>query len=724
MAEKPLGPISYTEEGRGTSAVDESYRARLVAQGLDIGKTVLDESIKASVTGDMLDVIGSMDNTVKSADINPAITYGEGTRERYLANRLDRLQSVIAQGNTNQRDLAEIQIKSILAEAQRKYPWLYSDLQSRAGQVIAGSAELDALGLGDSARKEQATQAQQMYDDMVDFSQQAWKEDGTGGLGIDPAIGVGTPQWNFEYARRSKLRTEIVNQQIQTAMAMNNAAADLNDDTFYDTLLGTLTGKYSLNAGSQEAIRQEFGYYKLLEEIHKGKDGDINYIRDWQQLYGNQMLSYVQIKREELDAFFMQNIRPDQENSPRGKTLRKRLDDIKLQYDALEAALKTDLESLPDSIRFAESVMAANQFVQYQDLPPQAQTAYEMLSTPSGQFIIDMIKDSNFPDAMAIMANVQKLGTNMFLESAGHLIGPNATPTNRAAEVYNMSPGAMGITSVTSPSAINSAIRSRHANPGDNYIVETKNPKEEAIAAISSMDTSLGLWRQASQQQGPFATAEGAATALTGFNYGLHTLVTQDQNYDEVNTAVLDQLASKDIWEAVSTAGDGPFANQRMAFGQTAQDFYALTRPAERRIAAKATYNDTVIGGEPLAALALVDVNAIKSGSFRWVIQEDALKRAIEKERRPAKAGRIGAGRELASDARNRVVKRINDTMTAIQGELEQQIAIESMLDRATSPSAEQRNRGGDFKNYFLGIGDDSPVVWSEIFNYTEGSMY
>ena len=128
-------------------------------------------------------------------------------------------------------------------------------------------------------------------------------------------------------------------------------------------------------------------------------------------------------------------------------------------------------------------------------------------------------------------------------------------------------------------------------------------------------------------------------------------------------------------------------------------------------------------GGQSLADLAYIDVDGIKNGQFRWVVQEDALQKAIAIRQQTLGVDRP-SGRAPVKEARSEIMTEIENNMNQIKQEVNQQIAIESMLDRAISPTADQRRRGDEYRTYFLGINDDSQLVWSKIFKYTEGSMY
>ena len=262
MAE--LGPIQYTNVNQGTRVVDRSLESRAVAQGLDIVKKTVDEGIKAKVTGDMLDAI---DETSSEVKVYEPAEFTPGSREAYLSSKLDRLNSVIEQGDVSRQTWAQMQVDRVLAEAQTKYPWMFDELQSRAGAVKAGSARLKQLGIDDAARSDAAKMAQEEYDTIVDHGRLDWEN---GGLGIPDEIDPRSEYWIQMYDKRQALRNHQETGTRLAGMAVANAQLDIHSPGNFERLSTELQGRISLISASYEGIKERNNWRVYLGEVRKG----------------------------------------------------------------------------------------------------------------------------------------------------------------------------------------------------------------------------------------------------------------------------------------------------------------------------------------------------------------------------------------------------------------------------------------------------------------------
>jgi hypothetical protein len=721
MAE--LGTIPPVDLNAGIRPIDRSAETRLFAQGLETAKTVVNESIKGSVTKDMMgaiDDIASVDRQIES-DGSPTV-YGEGTREAYLTSRLDRLQNVIKQGKTSQVTLAQNQVKEILGEAQYKYPWLYEELQSRAGQVMAGSSRLEELALLDAANKQAAKMASGEYDAIVKQAQDLWKD---GGYGINPAIEVGSPQFNALYRERSKLRAQSEDQIRQTTMKMVNAEQDLNNDDTYYGLIAGMSGEYSAANAAIENLRQGTGFNQLAIEIGKGANANVELIRQYHQgLIGTMGPEIAKIQAG-MNEWWDNFVGPEWEATTRGQRLRKRFDDQVATFNLISSGLSAEMDSIPSAMQFIDSVMAVQQMVQYQKLDEPGRQAADWLTSPAGKEITKLSVSGVMPDSQILNQRLGVMTTDIMKQRWPDFVGAGTGPTADQVIQYNSS-GVYGVTTGMSPSDINKRIRARVASSESTGIVPASNQREEILLALDSADKHLMYWKAALDGGSSKDSPKFAADRLTGLNHSLNIVNLDDQNYAEVSEALLPAFAMPEIKELILAVGDSANTNERQALGDSLMEFYASTEPQTRRASASQKYTNTLVSSVPLSSIAKIDVMMLGENKFRWkndkALVTQAAQNRVNRTATPqqftgAKMPALNSSYTLAQ-AVTEVENEINAYMRDIATEVTQQIAIQQNIDLARSESIDQV-QGQEFKDYFLGTNDSGNLLWSDVFNYT-----
>lgn len=723
MAEKDLGSIPYTNVNQGTRVVDRSAEARAIGQGLSVAKTTIDEAVKASVTGDMLQAIEDTESVVPEI---PAMEFDPNSQEAQLITKMDRLTAVIEQGKVSQQTAAQMKIDNILANAQINYPWLYDELQRRAGAVQAGSARMTQLGIDDSLRAAAAKQAQKQFDEIYGHATASWK---SGGLGIDPSIDPRSSYWARLYSYRQGLRNieETAAVELGNALARANLAVYGQDPDVYLALEKNLQGEFSTVGATLEGIRLTHEYDKYFEERNKGINGDLAYIEKWKGLYADEMKQDILRAKLSLENSFYNEISkiPDLLETSRGKQLKTRFDSVITAFDAM----MSNIEQLKDDIPNAEQALARGMALLATDaftrVPAAGQEEIAFFTSGPGAKMLELSALIKNPSGITL-PNQVAISQQSYLAQAFPALNPNNPnfPIIQQLAFYN-STGALNIPPGAGAAEIQSAIRAAQVDPNATFVLPTRNTEEQKILALHEEELHMQLLR-IGRTVIKDADHEYANNALLGLTHSISFLNTSP-NPPNVQDQVLNSLADGALLNAINISLATGVDGRRQAFGAEASEFYYSTNPLKVREEAGLHYQEGRVGNKALSELVKIDVTALGKGDFKWVIDDEVLAEAARFRLIDRLGGNRQPGEKEIEASIRRTEQVINEEMQMILNKINHQIAIERAIAKAQAPSIAALRMEDDWTAHFLGTGgaeQDQRRAWANYFNYTEtGSL-
>lgn len=720
-----LGTINYVNENQGTQRIDRTAEAKALGQVGQVAVKVANEAIKADVTNDMVDSLNEAVENAQAVEVVEPVAWAEGTREAYLANRMDRLQSVIQQGKHSQVTAAENQIKTIMAEAQAKYPWLYDDLQRRAKQVIQGSVQMSKLGTADAVASANAKEAQNAYKQIIDHATTSWDK---GGLGMNAALDPSHPAWIREYNDRQALRDNEERSARLTGAALANANITLNNPDSIVVLRETLQGDISNMRKMYTDTMSATGWYEVLSRVGSEKAEDIQYVAQWNEQQKPLLLQQLRMQAAEQRNLLQTsgNYDPNMWLTDQGKQYKAMWDDAVSEIDQVIELITATGDDFPSAAAQVERIMAV-----------RGMNTFNGLDEPHKQFLAW----SNGP-ARGMLENVAALKTaegvklldnyaytaRTMMSAASDLWAENptnitplpgrSTPGMQAAAAFN-STGALQIPPGANGTTVRQAIRARFADPNASWVVPTSTEMDQHVASLQNMELHRSLFDQV-EQTVDGASPEYASDVLLGMTYSLvykNGAMTEPANLEQ---ATLNILADPSMSRVLDAAGQGP---KRAAFAAEAEEFYVRTEPSRRRGAAGDLYRNTVLANTynskiTVADVALVSEAALNEGEFNWEIDGAKLKEAA-KASAATGVGFMTSEADVQREMR-KLETKVRETMDQIKAEVDNQINIEMNIAKAKGTV-----RPMTYKAFFEGEGDpaaNEQGYWYDLFNYKAAS--
>lgn len=709
-----LGNIQYTNVNAGTRVVDRTQEARAIDQGLGAAKKVIDDTIIGGVTDDMNEALE--DQAAASAslanELPPEMQFPEGSTEAYLENRVERLQAVIAQGQSSARTSAQMQIQGILADAKVNYPWLYDKLQARASSVMAGSQEMTQLGIDDSLRTSAAQTAQDQYDALVKDARAEFPK----GLGIPESIPINSPEFKELYAKRSHLRNNYTTNQVLTTMDMSNAQYVFNNPVALAALNEQIFGETGSLQGTFQKMRSTYKFWEVMEQVNKGSKGNLEFINNWALTYGEPWKQELVSLKAKMQAG-IENIEPAAQVDPRGQNMVKTMKDRMAIIDNMISTVNSMQGNVPSAIQQLDTSMAVLRNSSFQRLPESGQAFYAWIEDGPGKAIIEIMAEAKNPEGINLLNNIALASQSFMKGSHPEFFDPTHPEYmgNLQTSIFHTT-GSLNLPDSPSSEEVTAGIRDRLSGTDPTFIMPTRNNEEMTIAALKNMEEHKNLWAEAKRVI-PNAGADYANNALLGTTYSLEYL---NSNLDQPKNAdndVLRMLSDGTLDTAVDVSLENGPSGERNAFAVAASEFYAKTKPEERKQEMRNMYrNDRLFGTDvTLAQVVKVDVTALERGEFKYKIDNEALKPVVA---RLATRGRVTGSLQRAQDL-------VNEKMNQIQQEMQQQIQIEMLLNRARSVDGTNFSMQDDWLNHYLGQGNAEPEsAWAYVFNHTkEGSV-
>ena len=697
MAE--LGTIDVVPVNSGVRPIDRTSELRALDNALNIGMDVVETVITNKVGRDLEEAI--IDSQVESEEEGASVS----TDISSLEANIDRLRLQVEQGRVSQRTLAEMQLNDILTKAKVRYPWLRDKLTARAGQVLAGSAELERLGFKDAAAKALASSAQSQIDDIQRFATKSWEEKG---LGMDPTIPFGSPQWLAQYEDLSNLRA--AQEARSRKLSIITSIRELGAEEAYDTIKETLQGKTSAARADTYEIFNRYGFYNTLQEVGKGDGANLEAIQQFHTQAVPLIIQSLEQQKVEIAQAWDQ-LRISVSGTSREKELDAQVKDFISERDSIISKFRVSVEQLPDAMR----LISAQETIRGAEL-------MRGLSTPSRNFLTftngygkGLIEIAKLSHTEQGIVTGEKLGTrsvSVLQEMFPQVMGSNATPDNRAALAF-MTSGQGTITPDMDPFQINASLSGYQRDAENPWLVKTGTDRQELVAAALSADNHVKIW-SAVLNTPEEASPAVAATYLTGLNSSLLAFNSISEKPREISEIMRAGLSDERLQTALGVVGDDPAVlAQRRAFGTTATDWYESTNPRKRRDEAIQIYNNATVGGVVLNQLVRVDIDAMsQDGTFAYEIDKDAFNKAVkgwqEKNQWKNQGFNVNAPRD-------RVQEEIIKAMIPIAREVNESLTINRNLEVAKSVSvvddAVSRGKGK------LRLYDE--LGWLEAFNYT-----
>lgn len=721
MAAGPdLGVIGYTNENAGTSRVDRSGELRGIDQALRVGKHLVDEGVKAKVTGDMLT---TLDKAVYESEVEqiPLVEYAPNSREAHLSKRLDKLESVIAQGKRSSVTAAEMQIKAILAEAQDKFPWLYEDLQRRAGAVISGSAQFEQLGIDDQLRGQIAQDAQEQYERITSHGYKDWKD---GGLGISEELDPRDPLYLKQYRERQYLREQYEQSQRTVGMALAHASQDMYGEEG-DVFASALQGRTNLIRSRLETIFDDNGWKRYKNAIGKDDPASLAILDSYYTEFAQPVTTQLIGEKNALKDLFYDNLPPGALETDRGKVLKAQLDDALADIDGIIDKVNKAGDQLPSSIQAIERAMAMRNAASFHGLPHVGQMQTAWFSSGPGKTYLEIIAKLPNPEGVIeLFENALSMQTNLATMEALWNEGPKdpdpliggGTHGQQAAALFN-STGALNIQPGASGQDVLDTIEERFRDENNTFVIPARTKEEHQALMLHGLDLHKTLWRLADETSSD-ASPAFADNVLLGMTYSLANANGTSYKPKNIQPYILGMMAEPAMTDVINRSLEGPERGKREAWAMAAEELYTNSDPQARRAAAGERYKQESHGGKTLAELVSLDFNGLQSGRFDLVYNEDAVTEAAQLEASRG-AGFMTTPADL-DRYKKKIRRSVSESMYEIEQEMRQQIDIEMNIARAKGSTREL-----EFGSFFEGKGDpqaETMGTWMDLFNYAKGN--
>ena len=710
-----LGTIDYTNVNAGTRVVDRSAEVRAIGQGLSVAKTIIDETIIGNETEKMENAIDKQAaeyaNDIAQDTTSSVAPYDPNSPEGKLANRMDQLDAVMRQGKPSAVTKAQLEIKSILATAKVKYPWLYDRLQSRAGAVAAGSATLQELGLLEESVGAAAKTAQAEYDAIINHARTVLK--------IDPSIDPRSPKFRRLYAEKQALYDNATTQEFLTASALADAASNFNNPQTYQTLKQAFVGELNHMSREYTKIFEDFEWDKLHREVQKGDQGDLQYIENWKNSSAGNLRLRLTVMQAELKQV-ARSITPEQRQDPRGAEWVKIFEDAVSEVDMLISAVDKMSEDLPSAVDQIDTAIRIRAHVAYNRLSEPGKTSTAFFNSGVGKTMVELAGQAKNPEGINLANQISLIQQTHLGEIYDELFDPNNVGAARAT-VFN-STGALQIRPGASAAEIRTVIRDRMADPNNSFIIPTNTNQDQQIAALHNMEVFRREWQKA-QSVLPNASPDYANNTLLGITYSLEYMNSDLDKPKNATEYVLKSLSDGSLEQAVDVALKSPDNGRRNAFASAATDWYASTRPDRRRAEMGQLFNNHLIEGQVAAGeVVTIDLAALDKGEFKYKINDKKLE-DLAKYYQANSFSTLNTYEKGLQKARDKV----DEIMGQITQEMQQQIAIERLLVKARSPDGVNfQQPPEDWASFFLGSGSATPgSAWANVFDgsFSQGTL-
>lgn len=721
-----LGVINYTNVNAGTAPVDRTHEARSLQEGLNFAKKVADEVISANVEQDMYDAISD----VAAEGLSKPVTqmrdtpFEAGSVEEFTMNRIDKLNQVISQGSASQRTKAEMEIRKIMTQATKDYPWLRDSIARRANSVVAGSAQLMELGLGDELRGLKAKEAQDLKKGMYDYGVKSWKD---GGLGIDRRIPQDSPLWAAQYTEANALRAQQdANLQI-VEMAKARGAAAMTDPTVRRQLDEAIFGEKGLLTNSITGLEKDYGWRELTEELQKGVNADPALLQEWKVGKGPMMLEDLdRLKAQYLTEWNQMWAKsPEMLASEAGQQYQKLFEDQLAVFDVWKSSLQGVIDGVPGATTQIETILKTRAYVQYSRMPETAQAFTAFIGEDFGKNLMDLAAMPGNPFGLEIFHNLGKVMQGVLNPYVDEMITDKSGATI-VGNAFN-STGALQLAPDASASDIEGAIKDRFLDPKNSWTWKAVTGEDNVVAALHNFRTHKEIYDyvlKAVPDQGPSFANE----SLLGMTYSLMHFNQNRNRPRDVYDLILDSLGDENTMHAVDAALKSPNPGRRQAFASAVAEFYANSDVDQRKEKARARYQSDLVGGRSaaqygdkatsLSGLVMLDDSDMEEKGLVYTIKQEVFDAMVDE-----RLARTAAPLESAYHKKThrdryarQLYKEIDEGMGSVLGEMNKQIRIERLMNKASAQDGKTLYPD-TFTAFFDGVArPQAGDSWADIF--------
>jgi len=660
MAE--LGTIDYTNLESGAVRPSEGTElVRGIGQALDVlGQYHLDD-VLGDFRGEGQQIITQEREDALTATVfeSPSELEGEAGR---IQRRARRLHNVAAKGDSSQRALAELELKRLLGNAQAEHPKLARHLQQEFGQLITSSSKLDEIGLIDSINKANAKQAEAEFRDMVDFAR-----DPENGLGMNPSIDPMSAQFAQEFSMRSRMRDTINLNKLKVQYAASATDMDMRTKSQYYN--EALQGFGNVVNGSVDQYRPTLLLYRA--EIAK-PDGQRNlaFMQNFAENIRPAIIEKLNFQKQQLRSALDQLVPTLEERAtPFYTQMQTRTEDVLKQVDDLITAFSSEDTAAMDhqiaSWRIRNATMR-NQNPRYNAML----TAFDPATEGFGEFYKAIAPYDQTGYAVMLGQAIAEPSMKAIQSLIGNI--PEGEVVPFIMEETFMRGGQGRISNAATPTQIRNVLRSNWGTQ-DGFYGDANSTEEEDIAkSLGHLELLRQNARTAVDTKSPFTAGQFLTT-------GTNALMVMDSlgnPSDQQIEMTEDIIADRNVFEASLLEGNGQNRNRRMAFAESAQDFYANTRVAERKQQWKRALEVPAIGGEPMINFIRVQGDSEVSATTQLTFTVD--KERVRQSLVATFGGGIGPGQVEAHS--NRIMFEVAPIIDSINKQVRAASHIEAML--------------------------------------------
>jgi len=707
MAE--LGSINFTDVNRGTRAPDRREEARALDNTLRTGAQAVKQGILAQATEDFQSAID--DQMAGATDApNPIDTdavIDPNNAEAKLKHDMDRWKLQAENGSTSQRALAEMNIKKILGVAQARFPFMVDDLQRRAGMVISGSAEMQALGMYDAEGKAEAARANQQIADMQKHAIADWED---GGLGISPSLEVGSNEWVSQFVKFDEMRSTQQANARTVGMFLSNR--DASGARMEEAVTLALQGQGSLAMAGIHSALSTNGFFDQLENLKRGAQMDLSSLELFKTEQAPRIKMQAQQNVTELLDLYNSKVVGAVQGSPSGQRIKEMVDDHVDAMNRTIALLESSMDDMPDALHVIDSIYSIQGMEVHKGLTIPQQKYSAFMNGPGG-FNLEIAKLSHTGSGLDLGEGMGALSVSILEEQFPDWIGAAPTPSALSVQAFNTS-GQGRISSSMTAQGVNEALTKQQRDMTSPFYVPTKTDSDEQVAAFWNIDQHMRSWDTALSGPESGWDPKLAAQTLTGINYSVLAFNAVEDKPQDLSVMIRAGLSDDRLLHAIDTVGDDQqYVNQRRAVGATLKRWYANTNPAVRREVMLNRYNTQTIEGIGLKRLVRINVDEMQdNGNFAWSEDPRDFKTAVD--RRFARFQQLDTVDSLdqvrrthrtRAEAELSVREELIDAMGPIDREVNESISIERNLDHATAVNAQSRRNSNVKMQYFDQLG-------------------
>lgn len=263
MAE--LGDIQYTNVNQGTRQVDRSLEAQGIASGLSVAETTIKAGATGAAINEMQDALAegiqqaTQEPTVETLDPTEVQIAGLSADQRAevadLTNKIRTAQAKLRQGDGSaQRIIATHSLREAQRKLKQKYGFVGAQIDQAANTILSSSPEMLEMQAEAARRNAQNAQSQDFIDRMA--------KEGYTELKIPAKFDIGSPEFAYEYQKRSQWRQDQANAEMRYAAL---AASDkLNSVEKLKTFKEVALSEWSkINEDLMDPLREDLAQIDL-----------------------------------------------------------------------------------------------------------------------------------------------------------------------------------------------------------------------------------------------------------------------------------------------------------------------------------------------------------------------------------------------------------------------------------------------------------------------------